>query len=168
VNILKREAWSGFSVRPLTPSGFCARRKMLRSRPRLKPSTFCLRPSVLSAPQELGYDGTLKSLVSLYRAHPSSGYHWLTAATKRVYVPYANRRARVLAGCRIAELTGLDIINFHALWGAPRGVFGEPHAGSLMAYKVLRVLSFGRACGFADCKALLGELAASGFRVPSK
>jgi hypothetical protein len=72
------------------------------------------------------YDGSFKSLVSLYDTHPSSPLHRLTAATKKVYGPYANRWVRLLAGCRIAELTGLDIMNFHALWGAPRGVYASP------------------------------------------
>jgi hypothetical protein len=167
VGILTRRAWSGYDAPSLRPSDFCALRKCLRSRPRLRSSDFCLRPSILVAPQELGFDGSLGSLVRLYREHPTSGYHRLKDATKGVYIAYANRWARLLAGCRIAELTGLDIMNFHALWGAPRGVYGEPHAGSLMAFKVLRVvLSFGRACGFSDCKGLLAEIMASGFRVP--
>jgi hypothetical protein len=169
VSFLDAQPRFDYTLRPLAPSGFRARSKPLRARPRLKASSFCLRLSVLSEPEQLGYDGSLRSIIELYKTHPSSPLHRLTAATKRVYVPYANRWARVLAGCRIAELTGLDIMNFHALWGAPRGVYGEPHAGALMARRVLQVLlSFGRACGFSDCRALLDEIAASGFRAPSK
>jgi hypothetical protein len=160
-----------YTVRPLTPSGFCVPRPPLRARSRLKPSLFLVRQSSFATEgsPRLNYDGTIKSLFALYREHPASPFHRLTAATKSVYVPYANRWARLFAGCRIAELTGLDIMNFHALWGAPRGVYGEPHAGALMARRVLQVLlSFGRACGFSDCRALLDEIAEAGFRAPSK
>jgi hypothetical protein len=168
MTFLDRAPWHGYNAPLLRPSGFCDRRQPLRARPRLKPSLFLVRHGMLASEgQRLNYDGTLKSLVSLYWAHPSSPFHRLTAATKRVYVPYASRWARVLAGCRIAELTGLDIMNFHALWGAPRGVYGEPHAGALMARRVLQVLlSFGRACGFSDCRALLDEIAEAGFGAP--
>jgi hypothetical protein len=161
VSFLDAQPWPGYTARPLAPSGFCLPRPLLRARSRLKPSLFLVREGTLASEgQRLNYDGSLKSLVSLYETHLSSPLRQLSAATKRVYVPYANRWARVLAGCLIAELTGPDIMNFHALWGAPRGVYGEPHAGALMAFKVLRVvLSFGRTCGFADCKALLDEIA---------
>jgi hypothetical protein len=77
---------------------------------------FLVRQSILgSEGQRLNYDGTIKSLVSLYETHPASGYRRLAPATKRVYVPYANRWVRLFAGCRIAELTELDVINFRAL-----------------------------------------------------
>jgi hypothetical protein len=167
MSFFRRAPWHGYDAPNLRPSGFCIRRKPLRSHPRLKPSDFCLRLSVLTAPEKVGYDGSLGSLVRLYREHPASPWHWLSAATKRVYGPYANRWVRVLAGYCIADLTGLDIMNFHALWSAPRGVYGEAHAGAHMARRVLQVLlSFGRACGFSDCRALLDEIAEAGFGAP--
>jgi hypothetical protein len=97
VSFLDAQPWPGYTARPLTPSGFIALRMLLRPRRRLQPSLFLVRVSFLTGPEELGYDGSLGSLVRLYREHPSSPWHWLSAATKRVYGPYANRWARVLA-----------------------------------------------------------------------
>jgi hypothetical protein len=77
VSFLDRAPWHGYDAPGLRESSFCARRKPLRSHPRLRASNFCLRLSILTRPAQLGYDGTLRSLFALYREHPASPWHRL-------------------------------------------------------------------------------------------
>jgi hypothetical protein len=148
----------------LRPSGFCSRRKMLRSRPRLTPSTFVHRSSILTAPQELGYDGSLGSLVRLYREHPGSPFHRMTAASRAQYSCILGVISRNHGAYLVRSLTWLDVMNWHGLWTAPIGIDPERLAGGRQAFFVLKAtLSFGKMCGFVDCKTLLAEITASVF-----
>ncbi len=169
MSFLDREPWHGYIAPLLRPSGFCARRNLLRARPRLKASNFCLRPSVLTGPEEIGFDGTLRSLFTLYREHPASPYHCMTAASRSQYRYMLAAIVREHGHYQVIMLIWADVLNWHSLWTAPIGIEPERLAGGRQAFFVLKAaLSFGRSCGFADCRELLHEIAASGFRAPSK
>jgi hypothetical protein len=148
-----------YTVRPLTPSGFCARRLPLRARPRLKPSNFCLRPSVLIAPQELGFDGTLESLFALYKTHAASPWRRLSASSRQSYGAYSRGIAREHGHHRIAGLTGLDMVCWADSWAAPIGISGERLSADQCAKQVLRnALKFGAALGLPGCADLVQDL----------
>jgi hypothetical protein len=158
-----------YTVRPLTPSGFSARRKPLRSHPRLKPSNFCLRLSVLSEPEQLGYDGTISSLVDLFQTHPLSPWHRLAANSRTQYRDYLAGFSGAYGKRRVGTLIAFDIWNWHDVRSAPHGINPERRPAARAAYFALKsALSFGRACGLADCRALLADIAASGFQAPSR
>jgi hypothetical protein len=122
-----------------------------------------------AAPQELGYDGSLSSLIRIFREHAGSPFHRMTAASRAQYSCILGVISRNHGGYLVRSLTWFDVLNWHALWSSPIGIDSERLAGGRLAFFVLKAaLSFGRACGLADCRALLDEIAASGFRAPCK
>jgi hypothetical protein len=160
VGILTRRAWTGYDAPSLRPSDFCARRKRLRSRPRLKPSTFIHRPSILTGPEQLGYDGSLRSLFTLYREHPASPFHRLGASSRLSYGSYLNGIAREHGHHRVAWLTGADMLNWGDRWSAPIGIDPERRlAGAQVAKQSLRnALKFGAAIGIGGCADLVQHI----------
>ena len=102
-------------------------------------------------PQLSGYNGTVRSILELYQTHPSSPYHKLKQSSAHPYDVYLAKLARTHGERRISVLTGLDVLNWHAMWTDG----GRKLAGAAMALNILKTaLSFGQACGFVDCKAL--------------
>jgi hypothetical protein len=169
VSFLDRAPWHGYDAPSLRPTGFCARRKPLRSHPRLKPSDFYLRLSVLSEPEELGFDGTISSLVDLFQTHPLSPWHRLAANSRTQYRDYLAGFSGAYGKRRVGTLIAFDIWNWHDVRSAPHGINPERRPAARAAYFALKsALSFGRACGLADCRALLADIAASGFQAPSR
>jgi hypothetical protein len=169
VSFLDAQPWPGYTARPLTPSGFCARRKPLRARPRLKPSNFCLRPSVLTGTEPIAYDGTISSLVDLFQTHPLSPWHRLAANSRTQYRDYLAGFSGAYGKRRVGTLIAFDIWNWHDVRSAPHGINPERRPAARAAYFALKsALAFGRACGLADCRALLADIAASGFQAPSR
>jgi hypothetical protein len=169
VSFLERAPWAGYDSPSLRATGFSARRPLLRARPRLKPSSFCLRLSVLSEPEQLGYDGTISSLVDLFQTHPLSPWHRLAANSRTQYRDYLAGFSGAYGKRRVGTLIAFDIWNWHDVRSAPHGINPERRPAARAAYFALKsALSFGRACGLADCRALLADIAASGFQAPSK
>jgi hypothetical protein len=159
MSFLDRAPWVGYDLPSLRPTGFCRRRKPLRSHPRLKPSNFCLRPSILTGPEELSFDGTIKSLFELYRSHPASPFQRLSASSRASYSAYMNGIAREHGHHRIAWLTGADMLNWCDRWSAPIGISGERLAGAQVAKQSLRnALKFGAALGLPGCADLVQDL----------
>jgi hypothetical protein len=138
VSLLTRPAWSGFSARPLSPSGFCTGRMPLRPCRRLQPSIFVHGPSILIAPQELGYDGSLGSLARIFREHAGSPFHRMTAASRAQYGCILGVISRNHGGYLVRSLTWLDVLNWHGLWTAPIGIDPERLAGGRQAFFVLK------------------------------
>jgi hypothetical protein len=117
----------------------------------------------------LNYDGSLRSLFALYQTRPASPYHRLKATSRTQYDDYLASFARAHGNRRVDMLIAFDIINWHDVKSAPYGIDPPRFAAARAAFFALKsALSFGHACGFEDCRVLLDELVASGFRVPSK
>jgi len=156
VSFLDRAPWHGYDAPSLRPSVICARQKPLRARPRLKPSLFLVRQGMLaSEAQRLNYDGTLRSLFSLYREHPASPWHRLGRSARSSYSSYLNTIAREHGHHCVAGLTGLDMMNWCDRWSAPRK-FEERLAGAQVAKQALRnALKFGAALGIKGCAELV-------------
>jgi hypothetical protein len=154
---LNRPAWPGFTAKDIQPSSFCARRKMLRSRPRLKPSTFCLRQGMLASEgPRLNFDGSLSSLFALYREHLGSPWHRLGRSARNSYGSYLNGIAREHGHHRVAWLTEADMLNWCDRWSAPIGIDPERLAGAQVAKRALRnALKFGAALGLKGCAELV-------------
>ncbi len=156
MSFLDRAQWHGYIAPLLRPSVFSDRGKPLRARPRLKASNFCLRPSVLTGPEEIGFDGTLRSLFTLYREHPASPWHRLGRSARLSYRSYQNTIAREHGHHRVAQLTGLDMLNWCDRWSAPIGIVPERLAGAQVAKQSLRnALKFGAALGIKGCAGLV-------------
>lgn len=112
------------------------------------------------------YDGTIESLMTLYETHAESPFKRLKHTSLRTYAFYSARIAKNYGARRIANLTGLDVMRWHATWReAADG--GKPHIGAAsMALSVLKAaLSFGQLCGLKDCAALRVML--SNLRLPA-
>jgi hypothetical protein len=164
MSFLDRAPWPGYDAPGLRPSGFCARRKMLRSRPRLKPSLFLVRQGMLASEgQRLNYDGSLKSLVSLYETHPLSPLHRLTAATRRVYVPYDVHQSRDIPA-RAPRATSTHVsrtanVIRSFLEGGPRSRREVEHHVLLRSYEE---------SSFQDALALLGAVEIAQMQLPAR
>jgi hypothetical protein len=155
MSFLDRAPWHGYDAPGLRESSFCARRKPLRSHPRLRASNFYLRLSVLTRPEQLGYDGTLRSLFALYREHLGSPWHRLGRSARNSYGAYLNTIAREHGHHRVAWLIEADMLNWCDRWSAPRK-FEERLAGAQVAKQSLRnALKFGAALGIKGCAELV-------------
>lgn len=115
-------------------------------------------------PEHIRYDGTVRSILNLYQSHPNSPYHKLKGSSLKPYDVYLAKLSRVHGERRVSALTGLDVLNWHAMWAGSN----EPKlAGAAMALHVLKTaLSFGQICGFTDCEKLRQTLSLLSFPHP--
>jgi hypothetical protein len=156
---INRAPWIGFSAPALSANGFRRAQKPLRPCRRLQPSLFLARPSILTAAEELGYDGTLAAILKIYRMHPASPFRRLSRSSRGSYGAYMNGIARAHGHHRVADLTGADMMNFADSWAAPIGIFGERLTGAQCSKQVLRnSLKFAAALGLKSCAALVQDL----------
>ncbi len=105
----------------------------------------------------LEFDGTFRSLFTMYQKHPESEYHSLKPSTKYPYSHYLGRMEAHIGSRRIDAVSGLDIKQWHKIWSSG----GKHLAASKMCRAILRaVVSFGvmaKAEGCAEFVAILEE-----------
>lgn len=64
----------------------------------------------------LKFDGTVKSLLSIYQRHPESPFHDLKPGTLRPYRHYLAKLEEHIGPRRIDEISGVDIKRWHKAW----------------------------------------------------
>lgn len=105
----------------------------------------------------LEFDGTFRSLFTMYQKHPESEYHSLKPSSKVPYDHYLPRMESHIGARRVDAVSGLDIKQWHRTWSSK----GEHLAASHMCRAILRaVVSFGiqaKAEGCIDFMAILLE-----------
>lgn len=100
----------------------------------------------------LAYDGTVRSLLSIYQTHPESPYRDLKTGSLRPYDCYLGRLENHIGKMRLGEISGVDIRRWHGIWSGG----GEKLAAAAMARAVFEsALSFGKMLRLAGCAELL-------------
>jgi hypothetical protein len=99
------------------------------------------------------YDGTLASLLDLYRGHPESSYRKLKPSALLPYNCYLSRIEREHGGVKLKNLSGLEIKGWHKLWRAPDEDGGPEKLGAAtMAMAVLKAaMAWGVVTGIPGC-----------------
>lgn len=96
----------------------------------------------------LAFDGTIKSVLSIYQTHPRSPYHGLKPGTLTPYNHYLGAIEGHIGKCRISEQSGLDVQAWHDVWTSG----GKKLAAGIMALAVLEAaLSFGKIARLDGC-----------------
>jgi hypothetical protein len=103
------------------------------------------------ATKEISFDGTVGSLIDLYRAHPDSSYQRLKRSSRGPYDTYARQIRKLIGKHQIGTLTGLDLKRWHDAWSRQGKNLG---AGAMMLAVLKASLSFGVMCGLPGCQQL--------------
>ena len=102
------------------------------------------------------YDGTIRSIIDIYKTHDLSPLRRAQASTRRVYDGYLLRIRADVGKRRIALVNGLDLIRWHREWSSD----GSKPAAGAMAVAVLKAaLSFGSTMRLPGCADLRLALA---------
>ncbi|GHA13593.1 hypothetical protein GCM10007989_05240 [Devosia pacifica] len=110
-----------------------------------------------------GYDGTIKSLIRLYRTDEDSSYQALKLSTrKRDYDPILKVISDTVGDRAIHALRGRDFRRWHANWSTE----GRTHRGHNAIRKLRTVLSFGVEQRFEDCRLAREILSLIEFEAP--
>lgn len=64
----------------------------------------------------LKFDGTAKSLLTIYQQHPESPYHQLRPGTLRPYNHYLGKLEEHIGRKRLDDISGVDIMRWHKIW----------------------------------------------------
>lgn len=100
----------------------------------------------------LAFDGTVKSLTTIYQRHPESPFHKLRPGSRHPYVFYLEKIEAHIGKRRVDEISGLDIMRWHRVWSSG----GKHLAAAAMARTVLEAaLSFGVIARMEGCAQLL-------------
>ena len=99
----------------------------------------------------LAFDGTVKSLLSIYQRHPESPFHRLKPGTLHPYKFYLGKLEGHIGERRIEAVNGIDVVRWHGVWSQA----GEHLAAAAMARAVLgAALAFGTMLRLAGCPEL--------------
>ena len=100
----------------------------------------------------LAFDGTVKSLTSIYQRHPESPFHTLRPGSRHPYTFYLEKIEGHIGTLRIDEISGLDIKRWHRVWSSS----GKHLAAAAMARTVFEAaLAFGVISRLKGCAELL-------------
>lgn len=103
----------------------------------------------------LAFDGTIRSLLSIYQRHEDSPFHLLKPGSRHPYTVYLGKLEAHVGRRRIEEVSGLDIKRWHRVWSAE----GKHLAAAEMSRTVLEsALSFGVSARLTGCAELLAVL----------
>ncbi|BBF92681.1 hypothetical protein BLTE_13660 [Blastochloris tepida] len=67
----------------------------------------------------LAYDGTLRSLISIYERHPASPFHAVAHETRKTYSRDLAQLDGTVGARRVGSITGADIRRWHLEWSTP-------------------------------------------------
>lgn len=100
----------------------------------------------------LAFDGTVKSLLSLYQRHPESTFHNLKPSSRRTYIGFLGKLEGHIGSRRIDAISGVDITRWHRVWSSD----GQFLAAAAVARAVLEAaLNFGVMLRLAGCQELM-------------
>lgn len=103
----------------------------------------------------LEFDGTFRSLFTMYQKHPDSDYHSLKPSSLVPYDHYLGQLEAHIGNRRIDAINGLDFKRWHKIWSDE----GKHLAKSKMCRAIIRsVLSFGIQARAEGAKDLLDIL----------
>lgn len=102
------------------------------------------------------FDGTIRAVINLWQADPSSPYHGLEASSRHPYDVYARMIVATVGQRRVDAVDSRDLRRWHAEWSAPIKPGGNPRiAAARMAMIVLKTaLTFAAGCRKPACKEL--------------
>ncbi|TGT91251.1 MULTISPECIES: integrase [unclassified Mesorhizobium] len=99
----------------------------------------------------LKFDGSIKSLLSIYETHPRSTYRKLRPGSLRPYNHYLKNLKAHIGSVRIDDTTGVDLMDWHDVWSEN----GRYLAAATTARAVLfAAVSFGIMMRLQGCGAL--------------
>lgn len=111
----------------------------------------------------LAFDGTVKSLLSVYQIHPESPFHKLKPATRNTYLGFIAKLEAHIGDRRVDALSGVDIMRYHRTWSSN----GKHLATAATTRAVLEsALSFGVMNRLAGCAELLAMLREARKKLP--
>ncbi|AZO29291.1 integrase [Mesorhizobium sp. M1B.F.Ca.ET.045.04.1.1] len=100
----------------------------------------------------LAFDGTVKSLLTMYQCHDESPFKKLKPASRRTYVGFLSKIEAHIGARRVDAISGVDIIRYHKVWSNG----GENLATAAMCRSILEsALSFGVMNKHNECAGLL-------------
>lgn len=103
------------------------------------------------------FDGTIRSVIDLYKTHPESPLHAKAQSTRGVYDVYLPRLRTDIGDRRVDNINGIDLLRWHRDWSSGGKRLG---AGAMYVAVLKAALSFGvamRLKGCADLKVALAE-----------
>jgi integrase len=110
------------------------------------------------------FDGTVKSLLSIYETHKRSPYRKLKPGSLRPYNHYLRKLKGHIGAIRLDDITGVDLMDWHDFWSED----GRYLAAAAMARAVLKAaVSFGIMMRLEGCEALAVVLHETGKKLPS-
>lgn len=110
------------------------------------------------------FDGTVKSLISIYETHKRSSYRKLKPGSLRPYNHYLRKLRGHIGAIRLDDITGIDLMEWHDLWSGD----GKYLAASAMARSVLKAaVSFGVMLRLDGCVELAEVLTETSRKLPS-
>jgi len=110
------------------------------------------------------FDGTVKSLISIYETHKRSPYRKLKPGSLRPYNHYLRKLRGHIGAIRLDDITGIDLMEWHDFWSAD----GKYLAASAMARSVLKAaVSFGVMLRLDGCVELAEVLTETSRKLPS-
>lgn len=101
------------------------------------------------------FDGTVKSLLTIYQCHDESPFKKLKPASRRTYVGFLSKVEAHIGARRVDAISGVDIIRYHRVWSNG----GVNLATAAMCRAIFEsALSFGVMNRFDGCAELLTML----------
>jgi hypothetical protein len=115
------------------------------------------------------FDGTIRSVISLWQTDPASPYQKLEASSRHPYDIYARMIIETVGERRVDVLDGRDLRRWHDEWKAPLADGGKERlAAARMAMIVLKTaLTFAATCrkpGCDDLRSILTKIELPGPR----
>lgn len=105
----------------------------------------------------LAFDGTVRSLLTIYELHERSSFQRLKPGSRRPYLYYIGSLKGHIGRIRLDDINGVDILDWHEFWSSD----GKHLAAAAMARSVLEAaISFGimlRLAGCAELAAIFRE-----------
>lgn len=100
----------------------------------------------------LAFDGTIKSLLTVYQVHEESPFRKLKPTTRATYVGVIAKLEAHIGARRVDATSGVDILRWHRIWSTD----GEHLAMAAMSRAVLEsAVTFGVLMRFAGCPEFL-------------
>lgn len=110
------------------------------------------------------FDGTVKSLLSIYETHARSPYRKLKPGSLRPYKHYLRKLHGHIGAIRLNDINGVDLMEWHDFWSEN----GRYLAAAAMARSVLKAaVSFGVMLRYDGCIALSEVLRETSRKLPS-
>lgn len=110
------------------------------------------------------FDGTVKSLLSIYETHARSPYQRLKPGSLRPYKHYLRKLHGHIGAIRLNDINGVDLMEWHDFWSDD----GKYLAAAAMARAVLKAaVSFGVMLRFDGCVALSAVMQETNKKLPA-